>query len=72
MEHERISCPQCGSQQLIVHRNSRMIYINHDGERIPLLTANFRLNRPVLEEHATVYTCPCSWAGNAGELDIKG
>jgi len=44
-----------------------MIYISQEGVRIPLLTTNFRLNRPVVEEHATVYTCTCSWAGNAGE-----
>lgn len=69
--NKAVCCPHCGSQQLIAHRNSRMIYLTHDGERVPLLTANFRLHRPVVEERSTVYACTCSWAGSAGELQSR-
>jgi predicted RNA-binding Zn-ribbon protein involved in translation (DUF1610 family) len=58
------TCPHCGSSQLIVHNRSRRIFINHEGERIPLLTVNFRLDHPVMEESAVTYTCSCSWNGN--------
>ncbi|MBN2164301.1 MAG: hypothetical protein JXR25_08200 [Pontiellaceae bacterium] len=62
-------CPQCGSFQLITHRNSRRVFINHAGEYIPLLTVHFNLNRPILEKETTTYTCNCSWAG--GESDLQ-
>ena len=66
------ACPHCGSQQLIAHHNSRMVYINHDGERIPLLTANYSLDHPVIEAHSTTYTCSCSWVGNGADLVSHG
>jgi hypothetical protein len=61
------ACPHCGSNQLIAHQSSRRVFINHEGERIPLLTVNFRLDHPVMEENAVTYTCSCSWNGNGSE-----
>jgi hypothetical protein len=60
-------CPCCGSRQLISGTSNRKIYISHAGERIPLLTVNFCLDRPVFEETAKIYRCSCSWQGTAGE-----
>jgi len=62
------TCPHCGSQQLIAHHNSRMVFINHAGERIPLLTAHYSLDHPVIEAHSTTYTCSCSWVGNEADM----
>ena len=62
------ACPHCGSHQLVAHQHSRKIYIDHAEERIPLLTVNFNLDHPVMEEHAITYTCSCSWAGGEAEL----
>lgn len=59
----RPSCPHCGSRQLVAHKNSRKVFINHAGERIPLLTVNFSMDHPIIEETATLYTCACSWTG---------
>ncbi len=53
-------CPHCGSRQLVAHVSSRRIFIDHNGERIPLLTVNYNLDHPVIEEQATTYTCTCS------------
>lgn len=58
------ACPHCGSRQLVANTSSRRIFINHDGERIPLLTANFRLDHPVIEENAVTHTCACTWTDN--------
>lgn len=60
-------CPHCGSARLIASSASRKIFIDHDGERIPLLTVNFNLDRPVIEEQAEQYTCSCSWRGSIEE-----
>jgi hypothetical protein len=61
-------CPHCGSNQLIVHTSSRRIFINSEGERIPLLTVNFRLDHPVIEERALTYTCSCTWNGSGTDI----
>lgn len=55
--------------QLVSASSCRKVYIDHHGERIPLLTANFSLGLPVIEENATTYTCNCSWAGAEGDCD---
>jgi hypothetical protein len=57
------SCPHCGSSKFISSVANRKIYIDHNGERIPLLTSNFSLRHPVIEEEATTFTCSCSWTG---------
>ena len=61
-------CPHCRSHQLIAHTSRRKVFIDHKGERIPLLTVNYTLGHPVIEANSTTYTCACSWAGVASEL----
>lgn len=65
-------CPHCGSHKLVAHNSSRKVFIDHNGERIPLLTVNYSLGHPVIEEDTTTYTCTCSWAGSAADLKSQG
>ena len=60
------ACPHCGSRQLVLSSSNRKIFINHEGERIPLLTANFSLGFPVIEEKTQTLTY--SWTGSANEF----
>lgn len=54
------SCPYCGSHQLVASSSSRKVFIDHNGTQIPLLTANFSLDRPVIETSKVRYVCRCS------------
>lgn len=65
---QRPACPQCGSHQLISCHAIRRVFINRNGERIPLLTVHHALDHPVIEERVTLYTCICQWSGYASEL----
>ncbi|NNJ71478.1 MAG: hypothetical protein HKP10_09370 [Kiritimatiellales bacterium] len=67
-ESEPCMCPHCGSHQLVAHQTRRRVFINHDGERIPLLSVNFSLTHPVIEEQNITFTCSCSWAGSKSDL----
>ncbi len=72
MNNQTPSCPHCGSHQLIAHQNSRRVVITHTGLRIPLLTANYTLDHPVIEERTTTYTCCCSWTGDEADITSHG
>lgn len=63
------ACPCCGSQQLIASSSCRRVFINHQGERIPLLTVNYCLDRPVIEQTSKLFSCSCSWSGSMDECD---
>ncbi|MCF7849072.1 MAG: hypothetical protein K9M45_09495 [Kiritimatiellales bacterium] len=63
------ACPHCGSHQLVSRVASRKVYIDHEGECIPLLTANFNLGNPVVENSATIYSCSCSWTGTIDNME---
>lgn len=62
------ACPHCGSRHLVTHLRSRKVFIDPQGERIPLLTVHFSLGSPIIEESSTTFTCACSWAGKEDEL----
>ena len=68
MNNPSLPCPHCGSTRLVASPQSRRIFIDHDGDRIPLLTVNFNLDRPVLEETTPLYSCGCSWIGTKEEM----
>ncbi|WP_372845761.1 hypothetical protein [Pontiella sp.] len=57
------ACPHCGSAKFISSIANRKVYLDHNGKRVPLLTTNFSLGHPVIEEEAWTLTCPCSWTG---------
>ena len=62
-----LACPHCGSRKLISRAGTRKIFLDHNGEVIPLLTANFNLDKPIIEESSITYTCSCSWSGTAAD-----
>lgn len=70
-ECSRPFCPRCGSTQLFSSSGSRKVFIDHKGERIPLLTANYSLALPVIEDRVTTYTCACTWTWTEDNLHTQ-